>query len=79
MQRYFDGIFRSALRESIAGPLVTATPYRFYERAKYTTVVELTYKGKTWEGDGDGRWVGQELASSTFSASSAVPALMKRS
>jgi hypothetical protein len=58
-----------ALRQAVGGTNVTATRARFYRRntTSWSTVVELTYKGKQWEGTENGHWVDCHFLMMTFS------------
>jgi hypothetical protein len=58
-QEFLEETFLPALRLSIGGTNVSATRARFYRRntTSWSTAVELTYKGKRWEGTENGQWV----------------------
>jgi hypothetical protein len=67
-QEFLEETFLPALRQAVGGTNVTATRARFY-RANTTiwpTVVELTYKGKRWEGTENGHWVDCHFLMMTF-------------
>jgi hypothetical protein len=65
---FLTATFLPALRTAIGGTKVRATPARFYRRSttSWLTVVELTYKGKRWEGTASGHWVDCDYLLMTF-------------
>jgi hypothetical protein len=56
---FLEQTFRPALRQAVGGTNVTAKRARLYRvnTTSWSTVVELTYKGKRWEGTEKGHWV----------------------
>jgi hypothetical protein len=67
-QEFLADSLLPALRNAIGGTNVRATTARFYRATttSWQTVVELTYKGKRWEGTESGHWVDSDHLLMTF-------------
>jgi hypothetical protein len=67
-RKFLEDSLLPVLRTAIGGTNVRATPARFYRATtiSWQTVVELTYKGKRWEGTESGHWVDCDHLLMTF-------------
>ena len=67
-RKFLEDSLLPVLRTAIGGTNVRATPARFYRATtiSWQTVVELTYKGKRWEGTESGHWVDCDYLLMTF-------------